>query len=323
MPHHTNPARPIRVQRSELAVPATSGKFFAKAAQSPADVIFLDLEDAIAPSRKEEARDAAICALNEVDWGTKTMAVRVNGADTPWGLRDIIKVVTQCPRLDLVLLPKVRTAFDVQFADELIGRLEPERQDDKRIGIEILIETTLGLANVESIAASSPRLEAIIFGVGDYSIELGTCGEVIGAPDPRYVVSPEGRPGETSLERPVALRHRPDRECLSRPRPARHRRPICQLRRPGGIPRIGAARRRAGLRGQMGDPSEPAGDCQRGVQPLGRARRLARAILEELEAANLKGQGAYGRGAILIDMAVEKVARSILIRHELVAGGSS
>jgi len=311
------------VQRSELAVPATSGKFFAKAAQSPADVIFLDLEDAIAPSRKEEARDAAIRALNEVDWGTKTMAVRVNGADTPWGLRDIIKVVTQCPRLDLVLLPKVRTAFDVQFADELIGRLEPERQDDKRIGIEILIETTLGLANVESIAASSPRLEAIIFGVGDYSIELGTCGEVIGAPDPRYVVSPEGRPGET---------HWNDQWHFA-------------------IARIANACRAHGLRAidgpfaNYGDPEAYRASALRGAalgcegkwaihpsqleianevfSPSAERVAWARAILEELEAANLKGQGAYGRGAILIDMAVEKVARSILIRHELVAGGSS
>ncbi len=323
MPHHTDPARPVRLQRSELAVPATSEKFFSKAAQGPADVIFLDLEDAIAPKRKEEARAMAIRALNEMDWGQKTMAVRVNGADTPWGLRDIIEVVTQCPRLDLVLLPKVGTAFDVQFADELIGRLEPERQDDKRIGIEILIETTLGLANVESIAAASPRLEAIIFGVGDYSIELGTCGEVIGAPDPRYVVSPDGRPKEM---------HWNDQWHFA-------------------IARIANACRAHGLRAidgpfaNYGDPEAYRASALRGAalgcegkwaihpsqlevanevfSPSAERVAWARAIIDELDAANRDGRGAYGRGAILIDMAVEKIARAVIRRHELVTGGAS
>ncbi|MBC7133005.1 MAG: CoA ester lyase [Roseovarius sp.] len=323
MPQNPDPARPVRVHRSELAVPATSEKFFAKAAQGPADVIFLDLEDAVSPNRKEAARAAAIRALNEVDWGRKTMAVRVNGADTPWGLRDIIEVVTRCPRLDLVLLPKVGTAFDVQFADELIGRLEPERGDDKRIGIEILIETTLGLANVESIAASSPRLEAMIFGVGDYSIELGTAGEAIGAADPRYAVSPDGRPQD---------RHWNDQWHFA-------------------IARIANACRAHGLRAidgpfaNYGDPDAYRASAQRGAalgcegkwaihpsqleianevfSPSPERVAWARAIIDELEAANRDGRGAYGRGAILIDMAVEKLARSVLRRHELLTGDAS
>jgi malyl-CoA/(S)-citramalyl-CoA lyase len=323
MPRHSLPDRPVRVHRSELAVPATSEKFFAKAAQGPADVIFLDLEDAVAPTRKEEARENAIRGLNEIDWGRKTVAVRVNGADTPWGLRDIIEVVTRCPRLDLVLLPKVGTAFDVQFADELIGRLEPERGDDKRIGIEILIETTLGLANVESIAASSDRLEAIIFGVGDYSVELGTCGEEIGAADPRYAVSPVGAP-ET--------RHWNDQWHFA-------------------IARIANACRAHGLRAidgpfaNYGDADAYRASALRGAalgcegkwaihpsqieianevySPDAARVQWAREVLEELEAANRDGRGAYGRGAVLIDMAVEKIARSVLQRHELIEGVSA
>jgi malyl-CoA/(S)-citramalyl-CoA lyase len=314
--------RPVRVQRSELAVPATSENFFAKAAAGPADVIFLDLEDAIAPNRKEKARQNAIRALNEIDWGSRTMAVRVNGSDTPWGLRDIIEVVTQCPRLDLILLPKVGTPFDVQFADELIGRLELERGDRKRIGIEILIETTLGLANVESIAASSQRLEAIIFGVGDYSVELGTCGEAIGAADPRYAVSPEGDP---------SARHMNDQWHFAIARIANACRAYGLRAIDGPFANYGDAQayRESALRGAaLGcegkwaihpsqveianevfspDPARVAWACE---------------ILAELNAANQDGRGAYGRGAVLIDMAVEKIARSILRRYELVTGAA-
>ena len=103
-----------RLQRSELAVPATSERFFVKACASDADVVFLDLEDAVAIRLKDEARHRAIEAINGLDWGDRTLAVRINGLDTPWALRDLVDVVGQCPRLDLVLLPKAGSAFDVR-----------------------------------------------------------------------------------------------------------------------------------------------------------------------------------------------------------------
>ena len=177
-----------RLQRSELAVPATSEKFFEKAARGPADSLFLDLEDAVAPSRRVEARATAVQALNEIDWGTKTVSVRVNGLTTPWAISDIL-AVARCPRLDMILLPKVETAGDVVFLDRLLTGLELEQPRERPLGIEILIETTKGLANVEAIAASSPRLEGIIFGVGDYSIELENFDTVFGAPNPEYAVA--------------------------------------------------------------------------------------------------------------------------------------
>ena len=132
--------RPTRLQRSELAVPATSPKFFLKAAASQADSLFLDLEDAVAPAQKDQARAQAIDALNQVDWGSKTVAVRVNGLDTPWALQDIVDVARHAPRLDLVLLPKASSAFDVQFVDQLLTLVERQDGRDKRIGIEVLIE---------------------------------------------------------------------------------------------------------------------------------------------------------------------------------------
>ena len=179
---------PSRIQRSELAVPATSQQFFEKAARGPADSIFLDLEDAVAPSRREEGRANAVEALNSVDWGNKTMSVRVNDLNTPWAISDIISVA-RCPRIDMILLPKVKTAGDVIFLDRLLTGLELEQPRARPLGIEILIETAEGLANVEAIAASSPRLEGIIFGVGDYSIELENFDTVFGAPNPEYRVA--------------------------------------------------------------------------------------------------------------------------------------
>jgi malyl-CoA/(S)-citramalyl-CoA lyase len=179
---------PSRIQRSELAVPATSQQFFEKAAKGPADSIFLDLEDAVAPSRREEGRANAVEALNSVDWGNKTMSVRVNDLTTPWAISDIISVA-RCPRIDMILLPKVKTAGDVIFLDRLLTGLELEQPRARPLGIEILIETAEGLANVEAIAASSPRLEGIIFGVGDYSIELENFDTVFGAPNPEYRVA--------------------------------------------------------------------------------------------------------------------------------------
>ena len=183
----TKPRR-SRLHRSELAVPATSEQFFEKAAASDADIIFLDLEDAVAPHLKTTAREMAVHALRNVNWRDKTMAVRVNGLDTEWALRDIIELVSNCPRLDLILLPKAGTPFDVQFVDALVTGLEREQRRERQVGIEILIESALGLANVEAIAAASERLEAIIFGVGDYSIDVQSFDMVFGTPNPHYAI---------------------------------------------------------------------------------------------------------------------------------------
>jgi malyl-CoA/(S)-citramalyl-CoA lyase len=184
--------RPFRLQRSELAVPATSEHFFEKAAKGDADVIFLDIEDAVAPGMKVKGRQNAIAALNDIDWGAKTMVVRVNALDTPWGIRDIIDIADNCPRLDMILLPKAGTPADVRFVDTLLGGIERDRGREKPIGLEILIESALGMANVEQIAACSPRLEAMIFGVGDYSVDMRTFDKVFGVPNPDYAILTDG-----------------------------------------------------------------------------------------------------------------------------------
>jgi len=180
---------PPRLHRSELAVPASNPRFFAKAAASTADVVFLDLEDAVAPQEKDQARLNAIEALNQIDWGKKTMMVRINGLDTPYMYRDVIDIVTACKRLDMILIPKVGVAADVYAVDMLVSQVESAVGRTERIGFEVLIETALGMANVEAIAQSSRRLEAMCFGVADYAASTRARSTVIGGihPDSRVL----------------------------------------------------------------------------------------------------------------------------------------
>jgi malyl-CoA/(S)-citramalyl-CoA lyase len=169
-----------RLHRSELAVPGTNPALFRKAAQSKADIIFLDCEDAVAPDDKEQARNNIIQGLNEVDWGSKTMMVRINGLDTHYMYRDVVDIVEACPRLDMILIPKVGVAQDVYALDMLVTQIESAKKRDKHIGFEVLIETALGMANVETIAQSSRRLEAMSFGVADYAASTRARTTVIG-----------------------------------------------------------------------------------------------------------------------------------------------
>ncbi len=172
-------ARP-RLHRSELAVPGSNTALFEKAAVSQADIVFLDLEDAVAPDEKAQARRNVVLALNEVDWGGKTMMVRINGLDTHYMYRDVVDIVEACPRLDMLLIPKVGVAADVYALDMLVTQIEAAHGRTKRIGFEVLIETALGMANVEAIAQSSRRLEAMSFGVADYAASTRARTTVIG-----------------------------------------------------------------------------------------------------------------------------------------------
>lgn len=182
------PARP-RLQRSELAVPGSAPAMFEKALASAADYIFLDLEDAVAPADKEQARRNVIEALNQYDWRGqgKTICVRVNGIDTHYFYRDMVDVIEQAGhRLDVVLVPKVGVAADVYLTDALLTQIEAAKGIPHRIGIDVLIETALGMANVEAIAQSSKRLEAMHFGVADYAASMRARTVNIGGLNPDY-----------------------------------------------------------------------------------------------------------------------------------------
>jgi malyl-CoA/(S)-citramalyl-CoA lyase len=169
-----------RLHRSELAVPGSNPAMFEKAAKSAADIVFLDVEDAVAPDDKPQARKNIIEGLNDIDWGQKTMMVRINGLDTHYMYRDVVDIVEACPRLDMILIPKVGTAADVYAIDMMVTQIETAMGRTKRIGFEVLIETALGMANVEAIAQASKRLEAMSFGVADYAASTRARTTVIG-----------------------------------------------------------------------------------------------------------------------------------------------
>jgi malyl-CoA/(S)-citramalyl-CoA lyase len=181
--------RPLvpRLNRCELAVPGTNPDLFPKAARSAADVVFMDLEDAVAPDDKPRARKNVIQALNDIDWGRKSISVRINGLDTPYMYRDVVDVVEQAGhKLDLIMMPKVGTAADVYALDMLLTQIETAKGIKKRIGIELIIESALGVQNIDSIAAASPRLESLHFGVADYAASTRARTTGIGGPNPLY-----------------------------------------------------------------------------------------------------------------------------------------
>jgi citrate lyase beta subunit len=163
----------IRLRRSVLSVPGSSDKMISKGLELSADEIMLDLEDGVALEEKEGARSKIIRALKDHDWGDRVRAYRINGLDTPFAYRDIIDVVEQAGEsIDVIVIPKVEKAADVQFVDLLLSQIEMNLGLKKTIGLEASIETALGMLNVKEIAFASPRLEALVFGIADYGASL-------------------------------------------------------------------------------------------------------------------------------------------------------
>ncbi|MBI3647905.1 MAG: CoA ester lyase [Actinobacteria bacterium] len=180
-----------RLHRSELAVPGTNLRAMQKAPSLGADLVFLDLEDAVAPDDKEQARANVIEALRAHDWSGCAVSVRINGLDTHWCYRDVVEVVEACGDvLDTVLVPKVGSPSDVEFVATLLDQIEAARGfPPGRIGIHVLIETARGMANVEAIARARPdRLEAMVFGVADYAASVQARTTNIGGANPDYAM---------------------------------------------------------------------------------------------------------------------------------------
>ena len=188
--------QPKRARRCQLSVPGSSEKMMTKAAALDLDHVFLDLEDAVAPSAKVGARGMIVEAINGLDWKPRTVCVRVNDVETQWCHDDIIEIVSGAgAKLDTIMLTKAKSVADVMFVHLMLDQLEQKLGLQRRIGIECLIEEVEGMMHVEEIAACSDRLECLIFGMGDYSasqqMQLGHIGASGGYPPdvwhyPRY-----------------------------------------------------------------------------------------------------------------------------------------
>ncbi|WP_420392983.1 HpcH/HpaI aldolase/citrate lyase family protein [Acuticoccus sp.] len=315
-----SPQRPARLQRSVLAVPATSPRFFAKAAASAADAVFLDLEDAVAPSHKDGAREAAVTALAELDWGEKVMSVRVNGMDTPWAHRDIAAVAA-VPRLDMVLLPKAGSASDVAFVDQLLTFIERETGRADPIGIEVLIETARGVANAEEIAGASPRLEAMVFGVGDYTIDMRVPNRVFGRPDPAYAVL-TGAPGG-ARERVAGDQWHFAMARIANACRANGLRPIdgpyTDFGDPEGFSAVAARAQALGFEGKWAIHPSQVDDANAAFSPPPDLVDWARATRDAMTRATGAGAGATQADGVLLDMAHLKMVEHILARADAIA----
>jgi citrate lyase subunit beta/citryl-CoA lyase len=296
------PARP-RLQRSELAVPGSNPAMFEKALTSAADYVFLDLEDAVAPADKEQARINVIQALRQYDWRGhgKTICVRVNGIDTHYYYRDMVDVVEQAgDRLDVVLVPKVGVPADVYLTDALLTQIEAAKKIPHRIGIDVLIETALGMANVETIAQSSRRLEALHFGVADYAASMRARTVSIGGLNPDY----PGDQWHASLTRMIVA----CRAYGLRPIDG----PFGDFKDPDAF--LGAARRGAalGIEGKWAiHPSQIELANQVFSPPEAEVQR-ARRILEALDQAAREGKGAAQLDGRMIDAASARMANVVV-----------
>jgi malyl-CoA/(S)-citramalyl-CoA lyase len=299
-----------RLQRSTLAVPGSNPGMFTKALESDADVVFLDLEDAVAPADKEQARKNVIQALNDLDWRGhgKTVSVRLNGIDTHYMYRDVVDVVEQAGhRLDMVLVPKVGVPGDVYLVDALLTQIEAARRIPHRIGIEILIETALGMANVEAIAATRGRLEAMHFGVADYAASARARTVSIGGLNPDY----PGDQWHFALSRMLVACRAYGLRALDGP--------FGDFKDPEGF--LAAARRDAAL-GYEGKwaihPSQIALANDVFTPPEAEVNR-ARRILDALDAAAREGKGAAQLDGKMIDAASARMAENIVRTAEAIA----
>ena len=314
------PQRTTRINRSELAVPASNPRFIDAASRSDADVVFLDLEDAVAPSEKEQARKHVVEALHDIDWKGRTLSVRINGLDTQYMYRDVVDVMEQAgDKLDLIMIPKVGTASDVYAVDTLVTGIESAKGFDTRVGFELIIETALGMQKVDEIAAASARVESLHFGVADYAASTHARTMSIGGANPEYQVLTDADEAGNRDAHWGDMWH-------------------------FALSRVVMAARANGLRpvdGPFGDISDPAGfeaqarrsaalgfEGKWGIHPsqIDLANRIfspceteverARGILDAMEDAQRSGLGAVSYNGKMIDFASMRQAEVVVRKAE-------
>ena len=277
-----------------------------KAPTSGADLVFLDLEDACAPSVKESARGIAVAALTNLDWGRTVRAVRVNGIETPWCHDDIVEVVTGAREaVDVLIVPKARTARDVWWVDVLLTQLETKLGMRKRIGLEVLIEEAEGLLNAAEIARSSDRLEAIIFGAGDLSASLRA--RVDGNFDP--ISDYPGDFWHFARVQVVAAARAAGIDAIDAPFPA--------YQDPDGYRRSAVHASLLGFDGKWAIHPSQIAIANEVFAPTAQEIEEARQSMEIYRTSEAEGVGAIGRDGKLVDAAHMRLAENVLYKASL------
>jgi malyl-CoA/(S)-citramalyl-CoA lyase len=317
MSFRIQPPAPARPNRCQLFGPASRTALFDKMAASAADVVNLDLEDSVAPSDKATARANAVAATHEVDWGRKTLSVRINGLDTPWWYQDIVALIEKgSERLDLIMIPKVGCAADLYAVDALVTAAEKAAGRQQRIGFEIIIESAAGITNVAEIAAATPRLQAMSLGAADFAASMGMQTTGIGGTQAGYYMIHQG------------ARYWPD------PWHWATAAIVAACRTNGVLPVDGpfgdfsddegfrAQARRAATLGMVGKwaihPKQVA-LANEVFTPSAEAVAEAREILAAMEAAKARGEGATTYKGRLVDIASIKQAE-VIVRQAEMAG---
>lgn len=318
MSFRLQPPAPARPNRCQLFGPGSRTALFEKMAASAADVINLDLEDSVAPSDKAQARANIIAATREVDWGSKHLSVRINGLDTPWWYRDVVDLLEKAgDRLDQIMIPKVGCAADVYAVDALVTAVERAMGRTKPISFEVIIESAAGIAHVEEIAASSPRLQAMSLGAADFAASMGMQTTGIGGTQENYYMLHEG------------ARHWSD------PWHWAQAAIVAACRTHGLLPVDGpfgdfsddegfrAQARRSATLGMVGKwaihPKQVA-LCNEVFTPSAAQVAEAREILAAMAAAKARGEGATVYKGRLVDIASIKQAEGIVRQAEMIAG---
>ncbi|MCB1866742.1 MAG: CoA ester lyase [Chromatiales bacterium] len=314
-----------RLHRSELAVPGSNLRMLEKAPTLGADLVFLDLEDAVAPDDKVQARANIIKALNSMDWSRCSVAIRINGLDSHYAYRDIVEIVEQAgDKLDSILIPKVNQPSDVEFVALLLSQIEAAK-GLAPINLHVLIETAKGMANVERIAETCPeRMEAMVFGVADYAASLQAQTTQMGGANPEYAVLTDadtdgrrerhwGDQWHFAMSRLIVACRGNDLRPIDGPYGA--------FDDPAGFESVARAFAALGGEGKWAIHPSQIAIANEVFTPAPAKVDRARRILQALEQAQAEGRGAVSLDGRMIDAASIRQAEAMLRKVEQIERG--
>jgi malyl-CoA/(S)-citramalyl-CoA lyase len=315
---------PFRLNRTQLFVRANAPETFSAAAASQADVILFELEDAVPAHEKPAARRNLLQALGDLDWGEKTVTMRINGLDTPYMYQDLVHVLEgTSERLDLLLIPKVGVPADVYAVDVLVTQLEAASGRRKRLGFELMIETALGMANINAIAAASPRNESLHLGENDYAASIKARTAVVGGPHPDYHVLTDPAQNGSRERHWGDMWHYPVARLVVAAR-SRGLRPVDgpfhDAADPEGFRQAAQRARVLGCEGKwLNDPAD-APMLNKVFSPTAEEVERARRIVQTFEQSDNAGTGTVVLDGKLLFMPAVRQAQSLLQMAERIGG---